>query len=328
MLEMYDLDFFRDFLDKMEIDAANLCLVVSEDNGSCIFHCKNTKAGVYAIVIDKNLYIGSTSISKGVSERLNQHRWALHGNRHKNTHMQNAYKKHKKFLGFCLFNCDERDVLAYEQTIIDTLNPNLNICLECCSSAKGVKRSDDVKKRMSESQKGRVFTEEHIKNMSDSHKGYIMPESQKKKISQALMGKKMSEENLKRISKEVSMYSLDGTFIKKFKSTSEAARELNGHANPIQSCALGKDKHITAYGYVWRYGDDPFDKFETKLIPYSDRHWKTSSIYLEKEDGDKIFFNSIKSACQYLKVDKSTIRRAKINNRTVKGYKVVYVESL
>lgn len=60
------------------------------------------------------------------------------------------------------------------------------------------------------------------------------------------------EENIgkdKRIS--VSQFDLEGNFIKKWKSQSEAARSLKIDTRNISACARNKSK--TAYGFIWRY---------------------------------------------------------------------------
>lgn len=63
----------------------------------------------------------------------------------------------------------------------------------------------------------------------------------------------------------VDVYFKDGVFIKHFNSMAEAIYEILGSADHkkysphITSCCKG-DRH-TAYGYVWRYANEPFDKY-------------------------------------------------------------------
>lgn len=61
---------------------------------------------------------------------------------------------------------------------------------------KGLKHSEETKRKMSVSRKGmpsywkgKKRSLEHRKKLSEAHKGYVMPESQKKKISLAHKGK-------------------------------------------------------------------------------------------------------------------------------------------
>ena len=69
--------------------------------------------------------------------------------------------------------------------------------------------------------------------------------------------------------KEVDCYSLDGEFIKTYKSMAIGAKALGyvnknnkGEASKISNCCKGL--RYSAYGYIWRYKDDPFNKYKTK----------------------------------------------------------------
>lgn len=46
-------------------------------------------------------------------------------------------------------------------------------------------------------------------------------------------------------------YTKDGTFIKEWKSATEAANILNLHQNNITKCCKGKGK--TTGGFIWKY---------------------------------------------------------------------------
>ena len=52
-------------------------------------------------------------------------------------------------------------------------------------------------------------------------------------------------------SKKVLQYTLDGKFVKEWKSTHDVERNLGYAQTNISSCCLGKYK--SAYGYVWKY---------------------------------------------------------------------------
>ena len=63
--------------------------------------------------------------------------------------------------------------------------------------------SEETKRKLSESQKGRVFSEETRRRMSESHKGRVLTEETKRKISEAKKGKKskpFSEEHKRKLS--------------------------------------------------------------------------------------------------------------------------------
>ena len=65
--------------------------------------------------------------------------------------------------------------------------------------------TEEHKKKISKANKGRVFTEEHKKKLSETakgkNKGRLRSEEHKKKISEALKGRSLSEETRKKISK-------------------------------------------------------------------------------------------------------------------------------
>ena len=67
-------------------------------------------------------------------------------------------------------------------------------------SKKGKKRSEETRRKMSESLKGKKHSEETCKKMSESHKGKKRSEETRRKISESLKGKKRSEETRRKIS--------------------------------------------------------------------------------------------------------------------------------
>ena len=69
-----------------------------------------------------------------------------------------------------------------------------------------------------------------------------------KRISKAIKGR----ESEKR--KAVLCYRLDGAFLKRYPSITEAAKDIGGQTTNISAVCSGKRKN--AYGYLWKY-DDP-----------------------------------------------------------------------
>ena len=69
-----------------------------------------------------------------------------------------------------------------------------------------------------------------------------------------VLGLKWSDESIQAridtISKPIYQYSLNGDFIKKWKSAKTISDELGYAAPPIHACCIGKRKQ--AYGYIWR----------------------------------------------------------------------------
>lgn len=93
---------------------------------------------------------------------------------------------------------------------------------------RGVARPEDVKKRISESHKGKTKTEEHIENI---RKG-----------------------NVKSQGRAVNQYTLSGEFVQTFDSVSSAARFFNIDHSSIARCCKGQFKKSA--GHKWKYKDE------------------------------------------------------------------------
>jgi len=107
--------------------------------------------------------------------------------------------------------------------------------------AKGRKPSEEVRDRMSKSQKQVQRDYSELARISN-----------KKRWSNPDKRKEASINNPN--NSPVIQYSRDGEFIKEFRSISEAAREMKGQRQSISKVVTGK--HKSAYGYIWRYKDD------------------------------------------------------------------------
>ena len=116
----------------------------------------------------------------------------------------------------------------------------------------GKQHSEESKKKMSESHKGKPshrkgeqLSEETKKKISEANKGKTPPNK----------GKPMSEEEKKKLrngkrSKKVLQLSLTGELIREYPSTHECER--NGfNRSSVAACCKGKRK--SAYGFKWQY---------------------------------------------------------------------------
>ena len=117
------------------------------------------------------------------------------------------------------------------------------------SPFKGVPRSEETKKKISEKNKvalkGNIPWNKGIKCGASWNKGIELSEEHKKKLSEAKKGKPS-----RRI-KSILQYDKDNNFIAKYESLTIAGQTIGGDIRNISACCLGKKK--TAYGYVWRY---------------------------------------------------------------------------
>lgn len=105
---------------------------------------------------------------------------------------------------------------------------NIKHYIEMCPSChKKYDMTDETRKAMSKSQKGKVFSDEH-----------------KKKISEANLKSGVNK-------REIVQYSLDGLFIRKWDGICDASRELNISKSAIVNVLVGRTK--TSSGYKWKY---------------------------------------------------------------------------
>lgn len=110
----------------------------------------------------------------------------------------------------------------------------------------GLQHSISTRKKLSTIRKGIQFSEETLKKMSKSH-----------------VGKKLTSEAISKISKPVIQLDLNGNFIARWNSISDACRVL-GYRNhsKISECCYNKRmlrgkiiQKPTAYGYKWKFED-------------------------------------------------------------------------
>lgn len=124
----------------------------------------------------------------------------------------------------------------------------------------------------------------------------------------------------------VDVYTVDGLLIGKYISISEAMRSVGldvvsqGQSN-IRQCLNGKQK--LAFGYVWRYTDEPFEKY--KVIPRLS-YMKCINVYDLDCNYVDTFISQI-SAAQDLGCDAGCINSClKGRNKTHKGYRFYYAD--
>lgn len=163
-------------------------------------------SGVYKIYFlpSARFYIGSTVNFK---KRYLEHIHRMKNNTHDNIPLLNAFKKYGiKNMCFEIVEYVEIEkLLVREQWYLDTLKPEYNIC-KIAGSCLGVKRSIETCKKISQSNAGRAFSDEHKARIRKAHlgkkRGPASP-STKEKISKAQKGKpkkKLSENHRESLS--------------------------------------------------------------------------------------------------------------------------------
>lgn len=170
--------------------------------------------GIYKIeskLKPERIYIGSTV---NISHRWNLHLSRLRRNKHGNPKLQNHFNKYgESDLQFSiLLGCEKEGLLNIEQYFIDSYKPYFNIALFAGSVNLGRKMSDESKRKISNSLKGKPAHNKGISpsietrlKISNSLKGRIKSDEERKHISESQrglkLGKKLSEEHKIKIGK-------------------------------------------------------------------------------------------------------------------------------
>lgn len=197
----------------LEIDS-RFPLIIPNNNWQCFadkgFHVfKNLS--IYLIRCNKHLYVGSDKNGK----RIFNHTSMLNNKNHCNDYFQKVYNKYgpKSFFYLSLIEVPE-EFRQYrneiENSYIKLFNTfhgrnimGLNLC-EFAGTIEGFKHSDETKKKMSESQKGKKRTEETKRKLSEINKGKFKgvkrPQYVIDKIKKSNTGKKRSLKSLENMS--------------------------------------------------------------------------------------------------------------------------------
>lgn len=128
-------------------------------------------------------YIGS---SVHLHTRLQEHRWSLRNNRHRNKHLQNAWNTYGEgcFTFEPLLYCDRDMTLYYEQVLLDGLKPEYNFAKDAKAPMLGVRFSDEHKSKIGEANKGE----------RSYRYGTHLSEDEKRHLSEVFKDRQFSEE--------------------------------------------------------------------------------------------------------------------------------------
>ena len=124
---------------------------------------------------------------------------------------------------------------------------------------KGQKRTKETKQKMSKSHIGKSKSKEHCNNISKGKLGKSLgpkSEEHKKKLSDSLKGREYKDEWKLKLSesrkgvgnKPILQYDKDGNFIKEFPSLKQALKEVGGN---ISGCLKGTIKYASKS--IWKY---------------------------------------------------------------------------
>jgi len=158
-----------------------------------------------------------------------------------------------------LFNCIEKGLnLRYTKTndksgkmsaesIAKMVYYKKNITPEHREKLREIGRNKEVLPTML----GKSHSEETKKKMSDSAKGKVLTKKHKDNISNSKLGTIVSDETKAKKSKPVLQYDLHGNFIAKYFGIKEAARKVGMSDSLIGDVCRGKCKQ--GRGFIWKY---------------------------------------------------------------------------
>ncbi len=134
----------------------------------------------------ERIYIGSTFDLRG---RWASHMSELRHNRHHSIKLQNHFNKYGEndLIFSMILECEEESVINIEQYFIDALNPYFNIC-KVAGNCKGVKHSEETRRKMSLSSTGFRHSEETKAKMRLIAMGRKQSKEAREKMSLAKKG--------------------------------------------------------------------------------------------------------------------------------------------
>jgi group I intron endonuclease len=177
--------------------------------------------GIYKIenLVNGDFYLGG---SRDLHKREIYHRSFLRRNVSKHILLQKAYNDFgaENFKFKVLLYCEPFELNRYEQKLMDLWNPKYNVLKEDVNTRKGIpcydeskiklskknrgqRRSDEVKMKMSLSQRGnkncldRAVSDETKQKISAGNKGKYISDETKQKMSLVRKGRKQSPEHIK-----------------------------------------------------------------------------------------------------------------------------------
>ena len=222
--------------------------------------------GIYKITNPNGkVYIGQ---SVNIKNRKYQHK--NRSKTHIGTKLFNSYQKYgfQNHIFETIEECsveqlNEREIY-WKQYYLNEVNKDWKQVLFCELYDRGTgPRSEEIKNKISQSNKGKIVSDETKAKKRVSMLGKTASDETKKKMSISALGKPKSEEHklnmmknrsnvIKGVvlsnSKNINQYNLEGNFIKSWNSITEAKKIIKGDIN---ACCSGKQK--TAGGFIWKF---------------------------------------------------------------------------
>jgi group I intron endonuclease len=212
-------------------------------------------AGIYQIrnSITNQFYVGS---SVNLAERKNNHIKKLRRNIHDNIHLQRAWNKYgeNSFVFERLEILTASELESREQHYLDLWWDNSQRCYNIAKCAKSPRRGMQVtsatKEKMSKARTGKKYgplSEMWRKNLSKSLTlAWTLGKFKATHTTSQVTKDKIGKAN----SKSICQLSVNGQFIKRWESATQAGRALGIGNSHIRGCVNGTRQ--TAGGFIWK----------------------------------------------------------------------------
>lgn len=211
--------------------------------------------GIYMIQnkVNNKIYIGQ---AVDIEDRWKAHRSGLRGGYHPNKHLQNSWKRdgEENFEFTILLECKESQLNTFEEYyIFELMTYDPRVGYNNSYGGNSGRPTEEAKRKMSESRKGKQLSEEHKRKLSEANKGKYCGEKNPN------YGKQLSEETKRKISENMSkpVVQIDPTtnkIVKVWESAKEAGGQGGFTPSAITACCRGERK--THKGYKWMFLSD------------------------------------------------------------------------
>lgn len=208
----------------------------------------------------------------GITKRDVERRWGCGYGYRNNHHFWNAIKKYgwNNFEHYILFEGLNREQ-AYSKEIelialwdLTDKSKGYNVSTGGWGNS-GYHMPNEVKQKISNSNKGKKHSEETKRKLSQifkgrpsSRKGVKLTDEQKQHLRDVLKGRSLSDETYQKLlaatAKPVLQFDINGVFIEEFVSIIDVEKKLGYFNSNISACCSGKIDKVK--NYIWLYKSD------------------------------------------------------------------------
>lgn len=122
--------------------------------------------------------------------------------------------------------------------------------------------------------------------------------------------------------KPICQYTIDGKFIAEYECANTAAKLLFGKKRDSGICQVCNGIGGSAHGYVWRYKEDSFDKYDVNKLVKKTKVWQCTA----KGEKIKLFDSIAKAELETGARHSEIVRCCKGRRKTANGFKWIYAE--